>query len=83
MLHVRTKMLSVVPTSCGTDQRNKNLKIYIQKYLILVLLLNPKISFCNSERRMIKNHHQHSGIYTRIISLITKCFAQGMATDLA
>ena len=32
---------------------------------------------------MIEDQHQHRGVHPRIVRMVTKSFAQGMAADLA
>ena len=52
------------------------------KYLILVILINSKIPFCDLIGRMIIDIHQHGRGHTLLPGVIAKGLAQGMAADM-
>ena len=52
------------------------------KYLILVILINSKIPFCDLIGRMVIDIHQHGRGHTLLPGVIAKGLAQGMAADM-
>ena len=52
------------------------------KYLILVILINSKIPFCDLIRRMVIDIHQHGRRHTLLPGVIAKGLAQGVAADM-
>ena len=75
------KCFSVILLQEGRKQRDYSQTDFF-KYLILVILINSKIPFCNLIGRMVIDIHQHGRGHTLLPGVIAKGLAKGVAADM-
>ena len=75
------KCFSVILLQEGRKQRDYSQTDFF-KYLILVILINSKIPFCDLIGRMIIDIHQHGRGHTLLPGVIAKGLAKGVAADM-
>lgn len=58
------------------------LQVHIQEYLVLVILVNPQIPFCDPEGGMVKNIHQDNRRHACFPGMVAKSLTQAVAAEL-
>ncbi len=58
------------------------LQVYLQKYLVDVVLLNPKVALCDLEGGMVEYLHQDGRLHPHLPGMVAKRLAQAVAADI-
>lgn len=57
--------------------------VSVAVYFVLVVLLDAQVTFCDGERGMIENDHDHNRITALLPCVVAKGLAQRMAADVS